>query len=125
MRTKPTSEAFTVELPPTPSRAELARLIKEAEAMRAEAMASLLRSAGRGIIRMGRAVGRPLASGATALTTRIRLAWQREREYRRARAELETYSARELAADLRLNPSDIPAIARGEMTGTRGLSAAG
>jgi uncharacterized protein YjiS (DUF1127 family) len=129
MRTKPTGSAFTAELPPALSRAELARLIKEAEAMRAEAGAKLFRSAGRRIIRMGR----PLAAGATDLARRIRLTWQRERAYRRARAELETYSDRELAADLRLNRSDIPSSPaaepidrhRGAMTSTGGLPAAG
>ena len=113
MRTTPASKTFTAELPSPLSRAELARLIKEAEAMRAEAGARLLRKAGHGIIGMGRAVGRPLASGAMDLTSRIRLAWQRQRAYRKARAELETYSDRELAADLRLNRADIPEFARG------------
>ena len=37
----------------------------------------------------------------------------RRREYRRVRAELETYSERELSADLRLNRSDIPDLAVG------------
>ena len=113
MRTAPASKAFTAELPPLPSRAELARLIKEAETMRTEAMARLLRAAGRDMIRKGRAGGRSLASGAMDLTTRIRLAWQRERAYRKARAELATYSDRELAADLRLHRSDVPVFARG------------
>ena len=35
----------------------------------------------------------------------------RQRECRRVRAELETYSERELNADLRLNRSDIPDLA--------------
>jgi uncharacterized protein YjiS (DUF1127 family) len=41
----------------------------------------------------------------------IELAWLRHSEYRKARAELETYSERELHSDLRLNRSDIPDIA--------------
>ena len=41
----------------------------------------------------------------------IELALLRQREYRKARAELETYSERELNSDLRLNRSDIPALA--------------
>jgi uncharacterized protein YjiS (DUF1127 family) len=41
----------------------------------------------------------------------IELARLRHSEYRKARAELETYSERELHSDLRLNRSDIPDIA--------------
>ena len=41
----------------------------------------------------------------------IELALLRQREYRKARAELETYSERELNSDLRLNRSDVPEIA--------------
>ena len=44
-----------------PSSAEIARIVKDAQRMRAEAQAGLLRSAGRGITRLGRAIGRPLA----------------------------------------------------------------
>jgi hypothetical protein len=101
MRTENTPETFSTELP-TLSRAEIAHFVKQGERMRAEAQAELLRSAGRGIARLSRAVSRPL-----------RLAWLRRREYLRVRAELETYSARELAADLRLNRSDIPELAAG------------
>ncbi len=52
MSTTPTPATFAAELP---SRAEIARIIKDAERMRAEASAELLRSAGRGIVRLGRA----------------------------------------------------------------------
>jgi len=45
------------------------------------------------------------------LSQRIGLALLRRRECRRVRAELETYSERELSADLRLNRSDIPDLA--------------
>ena len=45
------------------------------------------------------------------LSQRIGLALLRRRECRRVRAELETYSERELNADLRLNRSDIPDLA--------------
>jgi hypothetical protein len=100
MRTENTPETFSTELP-TLSRAEIAHFVKQGERMRAEAQAELLRSAGRGIARLSRAVTQPL-----------RLAWQRRRAYK-TRAELETYSARELAADLRLNRSDIPELAAG------------
>ena len=52
MSTTPTPATFAAELP---SRAEIARIVKDAERMRAEASAELLRSAGRGIVRLGRA----------------------------------------------------------------------
>ncbi len=52
MSTTPTPATFAAELP---TRAEIARIIKDAERMRAEALAELLRSAGRGIVRLGRA----------------------------------------------------------------------
>ncbi len=42
---------------------------------------------------------------------RLQLAVAWRREFHRVRAELATYSERELAADLRLNLSDIPSIA--------------
>ena len=113
MSTTPTPATFAAELPEL-TRADIARFVKEGRRRRAEETDKLFRSAGRGIVRLSRAVTQPL-----------RLAWQRRRAYLKTRAELETYSARELAADLRLNPSDIPAIARGELLGTRGLSAAG
>ena len=45
------------------------------------------------------------------LLERIEHALLRRRECRRVRAELETYSERELNADLRLNRSDIPDLA--------------
>ena len=45
------------------------------------------------------------------LPERIGLALLRRREFLRARAELETYSERELNADLRLSRSDIPDLA--------------
>ena len=45
------------------------------------------------------------------LSKRIGLALLRRRERRRVRAELETYSERELNADLRLSRSDIPDLA--------------
>jgi hypothetical protein len=81
MHPENTPQTFSTELP-TLSRAEIAHFVKQGERMRAEAQAELLRSAGRGIARLSRAVSRPL-----------RLAWLRRREYLRVRAELETYSA--------------------------------
>jgi uncharacterized protein YjiS (DUF1127 family) len=41
----------------------------------------------------------------------LELAWLRHSEYRKARAELDSYSERQLNTDLRLNRSDIPDIA--------------
>jgi hypothetical protein len=55
MRTENTRETFSAELP-TVSPAEIARIIEDARRMRAETQAALLRSAGRGIARLGRAL---------------------------------------------------------------------
>ena len=60
MRTENTFETFAAELR-MPSRAETARIVRDARRMRDEEVARLLRSAGRGILRLGRALGRPLA----------------------------------------------------------------
>ena len=54
---------------------------------------------------------RPSGDRTMNLLKRIGHALLRRRECRRVRAELETYSERELNADLRLNRSDIPALA--------------
>ena len=53
MRTENTKETFGAELP-TVSSAEIARIIRDARLMRAETQAALLRSAGRGVARLGR-----------------------------------------------------------------------
>jgi hypothetical protein len=45
------------------------------------------------------------------LVKRLELALMWYREFRKVRAELETYSERELNSDLRLNRSDIPTLA--------------
>ena len=60
MRTENTPETFAAELR-MPSRAELDRIRRDARRMSDEEVARLLRSAGRGILRLGRALGRPLA----------------------------------------------------------------
>src|SRR3954452_7269970 len=54
---------------------------------------------------------RPSGDRIMNLLKHIGHALLRRRECRRVRAELETYSERELSADLRLNRSDIPALA--------------
>lgn len=61
MRTENTLEPFGAELR-MPSSARIARIVGDARRMRAEAQAELLRSAGRGVLRLGRALGRPLAA---------------------------------------------------------------
>ena len=53
MRTENTEETFGAELR-TVSSAEIARIIQDARLMRAETQAALLRSAGRGVARLGR-----------------------------------------------------------------------
>jgi hypothetical protein len=55
MRTENTKETFGRELPEI-TRADIARFVKEGRRRRAEAQAELLRSAGRGIARLGRAL---------------------------------------------------------------------
>ena len=60
MRTENTFETLAAELR-MPSRAETARIVRDARRMRDEEVARLLRSAGRGILRLGRALGRPVA----------------------------------------------------------------
>ncbi len=52
MRTQNTPETFVPELRRVSS-AEIAQIIKDARLMRAQAQAELLRSAGRGIARLG------------------------------------------------------------------------
>jgi hypothetical protein len=60
MRTENIAETFSAALP-TLSPAEIARIIDDAQRMRAEAQVALLRAAGRGIARLGRALVAPLA----------------------------------------------------------------
>jgi hypothetical protein len=49
--------------------------------------------------------------GPMNLLNHLKLALIRRREFLKVRAELESYSERELMADLRLNRSAIPAVA--------------
>ena len=78
MRTENTPELFT-ELW-TDSPAEIVRIIKEARRMRGEAQDELLRSAGRGIVRLVSLVSRPpaLATGFLGLTARMKRASRAE-----------------------------------------------
>ena len=70
MRTENTPETLSTELPKV-SPAEIARIVEDAQRMRAEAQAALLRSAGRGIARLvralvtqlGEATSRPIQTG--------------------------------------------------------------
>ncbi len=73
MRTQNTPETFTPELRRVSS-AEIAQIIKDARLMRAQAQAELIRSAGRGIARLGRVLAQPLvlAISDPALTARRR-----------------------------------------------------
>ena len=91
----------------TPS--DLDRYIEDAHRLRAETIASLWRSLGQGLADLFRpAVQAALESG---LGRRIRLELVWRRAYRQMRAELATYSDRELMADLRLARSEIDDIA--------------
>ncbi len=109
MRTQNTPKTFIPEL--RSLSVEIPQIIEDARLMRAQAQAKLLRSVGRGIARLGR----PLASaiGGLGLAGRLTQALQQRCAFLKTRTELETYSARELAADLRLNRSDIPELAAG------------
>jgi hypothetical protein len=71
MRTQNTVQTFTPELRSVSS-AEIAQIIKDARLMRAQAQAELLRSAGRGIARLGRIISRPLALALSDLTWTVR-----------------------------------------------------
>ena len=73
MRTQNTPETFTPELRRV-SPAEIAQIVKDARLMRAQAQAELIRSASRGIARLGRVLVRPLALAIseTSLTARRR-----------------------------------------------------
>jgi hypothetical protein len=61
MRTENTPETLSTELPKV-SPAEIARIVEDAQRMRAETQAALLRSAGRGIARLVRALVTRLAT---------------------------------------------------------------
>ncbi len=66
MRTENTTpKASTAELR-VASPAEIARIIEDARRLRAETQAALLRSAGRGLARLGRALLAPLAASRSA-----------------------------------------------------------
>ena len=61
MRPENTPETFAAE-PRMPSSAEIARIVRDARRMRAVAQVALLRSAGRGLARLGRALVTRLAT---------------------------------------------------------------
>jgi hypothetical protein len=60
MSTKPSGEVFRTELRPL-SHGEVARIVRQAELMRAEHVAWLFRSLGRGVARLARALAAPPA----------------------------------------------------------------
>jgi uncharacterized protein YjiS (DUF1127 family) len=112
MSTKHTHKVLETELPRI-TRHDLARFVKKGRRLRDGEIDKLSRSMGRGMVRLGSALAQPITAAirATGLPQRIALARLWRREFRRARAELESHSERELRSDLRLNRSDIPEIA--------------
>ncbi len=112
MSTKHTHEVLATELPRM-IRDDLARFAEKGRRVGDAEIDKLCHSMGRGMVRLGSALALPItvAIGATGLPQRIALALLWRREFRKARAELETYSERELESDLRINRSDIPEIA--------------
>lgn len=98
---------------PRVSRQDIARFVKEGRRLRAAEIDKLARRAGRGLARLGHALAEPVLAAArvTGLSERAELARVRRREYLRVRAELLTYSDRELLTDLRLVPSEIEDVA--------------
>ena len=109
-RVEPTPAA--VELPRV-SRQDIARYVKEGRRLRNAEIDKLARKAGRGLARLGQALAEPVLAAArvTGLSEQAGLARVRRREYLRVRAELLTYSDRELLTDLRLVPSEIGDVA--------------
>lgn len=89
------------------------RLIADAHRARDEAVANLLRKAGSGIAASARSVAAPIVGWIVASEQfqRLELARIRRREFLRLRAQLESYSDRELMADLRLVRSEIDDVA--------------
>ena len=112
MSTKHTHEVLETELP-REIRDDLARFVKKGRRLRKGEIDKLCHSMGRTMVRLSSALAQPItvAIGATGLPQRIALARLWRREFRKARAELESYSERELKSELRINRSDIPEIA--------------
>jgi hypothetical protein len=112
MSTKHTHEVLATELPRI-TRHDLARFVNKGRRMRDEESDKLFRSLGRGMARLSSALAQPITAAirATGLSQRIALTRLWRREFRKARAELESYSERELRSDLRINRSDISEIA--------------
>lgn len=100
------------DLPAFTSR-EIALFVRRGEQLRNEEVGRHLRAMGQGIARLGAELAQPVALllKATGLPQRAALAWMWHREFHKVRAELESYSERELTADLQLNRSGIPGIA--------------
>lgn len=85
------------------------RYVREAHRLRAAAMAGLMRSLGQGIADLVRPVAQVGLASALGRRVRLELVWRRA--HRRMRAELATYSDRELMTDLRLTRSEIDGVA--------------
>ena len=91
------------------SPADIDRYQAQAQRLRSEALAASWRWLGRRLADLVRPASQALLASAAGRWVRARLVWSRA--YRRTRAELETYSDRELAVDLRRSRSDIGALA--------------
>ena len=92
---------------------EIDRLVAEAHKPRDEAVANLLRRVGQGVGAAFLQLVGPLVDriAASAAYQAIELARIRRREFLRLRAQLQSYSDRELMADLRLVRSEIDDVA--------------
>lgn len=91
------------------SPADIDCYLAEAQRLRAETVAASWRWLGRQLADLVRPAGQALRRSAAGRWVRARLVWRRA--YRRTLAELEAYSDRELAVDLRRARSDIAALA--------------
>jgi uncharacterized protein YjiS (DUF1127 family) len=89
--------------------ADLDRYVEEARRLRAETMAAFWRGIGQGVAELLQPITRAAADSALGRRVRLQLVWRRA--YRQMRAELATYSDRELMTDLRLTRAEIDDVA--------------
>jgi uncharacterized protein YjiS (DUF1127 family) len=88
---------------------DLDRYREEAYRLRAETSAAFWRSLGQGLVALFRPVKQAALDSGLGRRIRLELFWRRA--YRRVRAELASYTDRELNSDLRLARSEIDDIA--------------